>query len=170
MLVWHATWNNVEWYSLAREVEQDKSSGRLLTFWVVFNDSIINPDREVEMTWNLLNWNVDFLSFPTGTHGPSDLSGIKSYGCFFWWSELVVRTRLVRSGGPIWLSDLIWSDLAVRFGYPIWSFSSCEHLSNINVEFLGSIIFSCILKLVSAKNEVTSFRSSFTRLRIIGPS
>ena len=163
--MWHAPWNILEWYSFAREVEQDKSSSRLLTFWVVFNDLTINPYWEVKMMWNVLRWKVYFISFPTGTHGPSDLTGIKSYGCFFWWSELVVR-----SGGPIWLSDLTWSDLAFRFGCPIWSFSSCEHLSNINVEFLGSIIFSCILKLVSAKNEVTSFRSSFTRLRIIGPS
>ena len=96
--VWHAPWNNVEWYSLAREVEQDKSSGRLLTFWAVFNDSIINPDWEVEMTWNLLGSKVDFIGFPTGTHGPLDLSEIKSYGCFFWWSELA---------GPIWLSELV---------------------------------------------------------------
>jgi len=90
---------------------------------------------------------------------------------------------VVRTGGPNWLVRSGCSDLAVQTGSD-WSevvdvnrlpnclmFQSSLYtcLSRINIEHLGSITFSNILKLVSDRSEFTSF-CSFARLRVIGPS
>ena len=93
--------------------------------------------------WGLMGWKVDLISFPTSTHGLSYLLWIKSYSCFFWWSELVVRSNLV----------LFW----VRYG----ALPSCVHLSTTNVEHLGSITFLEVIKAQSVRSEFTCSCSFF---------
>lgn len=47
--------------------------------------------------------------------------------------------------------------------------SSCIYLSTTNVKHLGSIKFSCMLKLISARSEVTCCCSFLAWLHVIGP-
>ena len=101
--------------------------------------------------WGFLGWKVNLISFPTSTHGPSYLLGIKSYSYFFWWFELVVRSDLV----------LFW----VRSG----ALSSCVHLSTINVEYLGSITFLEVIKAQSVRNKFTCSCSFLARRLVSGP-
>ena len=100
--------------------------------------------------WDFLCWKVDLIGFPKSTHGPSYLLGIKSYSCFFWWSELVVRSDLV----------LFW----VRSG----ALSSCVHLSTTNVEYLGSITSLEVIKAQSIRNEFTCSCSFLARRLVNG--
>jgi len=85
------------------------------------------------------------------THGHSYLLRIKSYSCFFWWSELVVRSDLV----------LFW----IRSS----ALSSCVHLSTTNIEHLGSITFLEVLKAQSVRNEFTCSCSFLARRLVSGP-
>jgi len=101
--------------------------------------------------WGFLGWKVNLISFPTSTHGPSYLLGIKSYSYFFWWSELVVRSDLV----------LFW----VRSG----ALSSYVHLSTINVEHLGSITSLEVIKAQSVRNKFTCSCSFLARRLVSGP-
>ena len=79
----------------------------------------------IQSTQSKCHWKLDLKSFPTSTHGSSYLSRINGY--FFSWSDLVVQSNF---------------------------FSLCVYLSTTNVAHLGSIKFSDISKLVSARNEV----------------
>ena len=106
---------------LQGKLSKDKSSSRLLTFWPVLSLLMINFYWRVYMTCGSLCWKVDLIRFPTNTHGPSYLLGIKSYSCFFWWSELVVWIgcpnwfRLVRTG---WRELVAWLlDVPIFFMY-----------------------------------------------------
>jgi len=101
--------------------------------------------------WGFLGWKVNLISFPTSTHGPSYLLGIKSYSYFFWWSELVVRSDLV----------LFW----VRSG----ALSSYVHLSTINVEHLGSITSLEVIKAQLVRNKFTCSCSFLARRLVSGP-
>ena len=101
--------------------------------------------------WNFLGWKVDVISFPTSIHGPSYLLGIKSYSCFFWWSELVIRSDLV----------LFW----VRSGA---LFFMCN-LITTNVEHLGSITSLEVIKAQSVRNEFICSCSFLARRLVSGP-
>ena len=101
--------------------------------------------------WGFLGWKVDLIIFLTSTHGPSYLPGIKSYSCFFWWSELVIRSDLV----------LFW----VRSG----ALSSCVHLSTTNVEYLGSITSLEVIKALPVRNKFTCSCSFLAWRFVSGP-
>jgi len=80
--------------------------------------------------------------------------GTKELWLFFLWSELsrsVLDGLLVRSS---------WFDCCSSSPRREASSYLCFYLSTTKVQHLGSIIFSCRLKLISARSEFTSFRSS----------
>jgi hypothetical protein len=102
-------------------------------------------------------------------------------------SELTVRTdlsELVRTDCPNWSvrtcpNWTCWFILGPNWS--TWFFfiasSLCIvapplshiYLSTTNVEHLGSITFSDMLKLISARSEFTSFCSFLARLHVISP-
>jgi hypothetical protein len=89
---------------------------------------------------------------------------------------------------PNWLSELVcpnlselnllvppcpnWSTCFLFFASSPWIAApplSHIYLSTTNVEHLGSITFSDMWKLISARREFTSWCSFLARLRVIGP-
>ena len=80
--------------------------------------------------------------------------GTKELWLFFLWSELsrsVLDGLLVRSS---------WFDCCSSSPRREASSYLCFYLSTTKVQHLDSIIFSCRLKLISARSEFASFRSS----------
>jgi hypothetical protein len=150
----------------------------LLGSCAVFTNLVITLYWEDQWTCGLLHWNVNFNTVPWSTLAAPELSIFKSY------DQIIMKVRTC----PNWLSELIGPDLSklnlLDPPCPNWStclffFASSPciaapplshiYLSTTNVEYLGSITFSDMLKLISARREFTSYCSFMARLRVIGP-
>jgi hypothetical protein len=150
----------------------------LLTFCAASTKSVITFYCYVQWTLGFLHWKIDFKTVRWSTHSAPYLLGFKSYDqismqvrtCPNWLSELICRTC------PNWTCWFIlgpnWSTWFFFFASsPCIAAAPLSHiyLSTTNVEHLGSITFSDMLKLISDRRELTSCCSFLALLRVIGP-
>jgi hypothetical protein len=155
----------------------------LLAFCAGSTKSMITFYWEVQWTCGFLHSKVDFKTVPLSTHAAPELSGFKSY------DQIIMQARTCPNWSvrtcPNWLSELIrpnwtcWFILGPNWSTWFFFFASSPciaapplshiYLSTTNVEYLGSITFSDMLKLISTRIEFTFFWSFLVWLCVIGP-
>jgi hypothetical protein len=146
----------------------------LLTFCAASTKSGITFYWEIQWTCGFLHWKVDFKTVPWSTHAALELSGFKSY------DQIIMQVRTCPNWS-IWTCPnwTCWFILGPNWStwFSFFASSPCiaapplshTYLSITNVEHLGSIKFSDMLKLISPRREFTSCCSFLARLRVIGP-
>jgi hypothetical protein len=164
------------------EIKSRGALAWLLTFCAASTKSIITFYWEVQWTCCFLHWKVDFKAVSWSTHAAPNLSGFKSYDQIIMqvrtcpnWSVRTCPNWSVRTC-PNWTCWFIlgsnWSTWFFFFASsPCIAAPPLSHiyLSTTNVEHLGSITFSDMLKLISARIEFTFCWSFLAWICVIGP-
>jgi hypothetical protein len=128
----------------------------LLTFCEASTKSVITFYWEVQWTCGFLHWKLDFKTIPWSTHVARELSGFKSY------DQIIMKVQTC----PNWSTWFFFIDSSHCIPAPPLSHI---YLSTTNVEHLGSITFSDMLKLISARIEFTFCWSFLVWRCVIGP-